>query len=170
MSTVTLIIRLIFSLGLTIGIILLIAKIYQSKSKLTRKTIGGRTPERLVVRNRVSVSKGSSIALVDVGDKSFVVGITSQQITLLCNIDSNIGLKNEDECLASPNIGLGRFSHEDRSIDFTEHARELSTSSTIADLTSQLRANPTRTSTRKISLETILTEKISRALSLRVAR
>lgn len=80
-SVFELTIRLVASLGMVVAIILVIAKVVRARGglRLGKSTDG----PRLDVLDRTSLSRGTSVAVVRVGGRGLIVGITEQSVTLL---------------------------------------------------------------------------------------
>lgn len=80
-SLFELVIRLAASLGMVVAIILVIAKVVRARGGLRLgKSNDG---PRLDVLDRTSLSRGTSVAVVRVGGRGLIVGITEQSVTLL---------------------------------------------------------------------------------------
>jgi flagellar protein FliO/FliZ len=74
-------VRLAASLGMVVAIILVAAKVSAGGAGCAS---GGRpTAPRLDVLDRTSVARNASVAVVRVGGRGLVVGITEQSVTLL---------------------------------------------------------------------------------------
>lgn len=173
MNTIGLLFRVIFSLALTVGIILLIAKLYQKKAGHPSGSRRQRPIDQLIIRNRLSIAKGSSVAVVELGTRSLIIGVTSQRITLLCDLGNDRATNIDAQPRTTiPRAGLGTELFDDRaigSIDLTSAAVNLSTNSTIADLTSKMRDTSATGRNRRNRLEELLASKLSQVLSGRPA-
>lgn len=168
MSTISLIFRVVFSLGLTIGIILLVAKVYQKKLGLPSRVRPNRQVGQLVIRNRVALSKSSSVAVIDAGDRAFVIGITSQNISLLCDLGElgdieKIDPKNDRH--NALDTTPRKLDKTPSTIDLTHRARDLSNNSTIEELASKIRNSGNNASALRERSENILGSKLIQALS-----
>ncbi|WP_426242374.1 flagellar biosynthetic protein FliO [Nocardioides sp. LHG3406-4] len=75
-----LVVRLVFSLAVVVGLLLLLAR-FSAK----RFTSGASSPIRVL--HRQSLSRNGSVALVAVGDRVLVLGTTDQQVSLLTELD-----------------------------------------------------------------------------------
>jgi flagellar protein FliO/FliZ len=85
-STVELLVRLVFSLGLIIGLVLLAARVARrSGGKLKLPGFGtlGRRPAAIEVLDRQSLTRSASLAVIQVGTRTMVVGITEHGVSLL---------------------------------------------------------------------------------------
>lgn len=80
-SAVELVVRLIASLGMVVAIILVLARAVRNRGGLRL----GRSADgpRLDVLDRTSLSRNASIAVVRVGGRALIVGITDQNVTML---------------------------------------------------------------------------------------
>jgi flagellar protein FliO/FliZ len=78
---IELVLRIGFSLLIVFGLLWGLARV-------VRRPIGGRhgTGE-LSVLNRQQLSRGSAVAVVQVADRAFVLGVTDQQVSLLAETD-----------------------------------------------------------------------------------
>jgi flagellar protein FliO/FliZ len=74
-------VRLLASLGMVVAVILVIAKVVRARGglRLGRASDG----PKLDVLDRTSLSRSASIAVVRVGGRGLVVGITDASVTLL---------------------------------------------------------------------------------------
>lgn len=80
-NAVEVLIRLAASLGMVVAIILVAAKVLRRRGGLRLgRSAGG---PRLDVLDRTSLSRSASVAVVRVGGRGLVVGITDQSVTLL---------------------------------------------------------------------------------------
>jgi flagellar protein FliO/FliZ len=75
-----LVIRLIFSLAVVVGLLLLLARV-------ANRRFQGRTGAAIRVVHRQSLSRSSGVAVVAVGDRMLLLGTTEQQITLLTELE-----------------------------------------------------------------------------------
>jgi flagellar biogenesis protein FliO len=87
-STGELLVRLVFSLGIILGLLLLAAKVARRNGRTLRLpgigAFGGKRSEPVInVIERTSLSKNASLAVVQVGDRTMVVGITDHEVSLL---------------------------------------------------------------------------------------
>jgi len=83
--------HLVVALGVVLGTIWLLARVARSRSK------GGpfslRRSSKLTVLERRTLAKGASVALVSVGDKLMLLGITNHSVRLLSELER---LEGED--------------------------------------------------------------------------
>jgi len=77
---VGLFVRLIVSLALVVGLLLLLARVAQGRYR-------GRSGAAIQVLHRQALGKGSSVAVVSVGGRVLVVGATDNQVSLLTELD-----------------------------------------------------------------------------------
>lgn len=75
-----LVLRIGFSLLVVFGLMWLLAK-------LAKRPLAGKAAGTLTVLTRTQVSRGASVAVVQVGDRALVVGVTDQQVSLLAETD-----------------------------------------------------------------------------------
>lgn len=73
-------VRMVVSLAVVVGLLLLIARFSQKRFK-------GRTGSPLQVLHRQSLSRSSGVALVSVGGRMLLLGTTDQQVQMLTEID-----------------------------------------------------------------------------------
>ena len=77
-ETLQLALRVAISLACVLGLLMLVAK-----GAARRGGVRGATPERFSVVGRASLGKTSSVALVRVGDRALVVGVSETGVRLL---------------------------------------------------------------------------------------
>jgi flagellar protein FliO/FliZ len=88
---IELVLRIGFSLLIVFGLMWGLAKV-------ARRPLGSkRGTGALSVLNRQQLSRGSSVAVVQVADKAFVLGVTDQQVSLLGETDLSTFAKHEVE-------------------------------------------------------------------------
>ena len=75
-----LVIRLVFSLAVVLGLLILVARV-------GAKRFRGATGALVHVVHRQPLSRGASIAVVTVGSRVLVLGATEQQVQLLTELD-----------------------------------------------------------------------------------
>ena len=94
--------RLILSLALVVGLMLLIARwvvrCYQSTGSV------------LDVVHRQQLSRGSSVVVVTTGGRGLVLGVTDQQVSLLAEVDP------EDLALPEPDIATVEVEDPDAAV------------------------------------------------------
>lgn len=73
-------VRMVVSLAVVVGLLLLIARFSQKRFK-------GRSGSPLQVLHRQSLSRSSGVALVSVGGRMLLLGTTDQQVQMLTEID-----------------------------------------------------------------------------------
>lgn len=79
-------IRLVGSLALVVGLMLLIARVANKRFKAP-------TGAAIQVIHRQSIGRGTGVAVVSVGTRVLVVGTTEQQVTLLAEVEPDeVGL------------------------------------------------------------------------------
>ena len=84
-STVELLVRLVFSLGLIVGLLLIAAKFAKKNGGALKLPGFGKKESAIKVIERHSLTKTASIAVVQIGDRTMVVGITEHGITRLAD-------------------------------------------------------------------------------------
>jgi flagellar protein FliO/FliZ len=77
---IELVVRIGFSLLVVLALMWVLARV-------SRKRVGGRHSDALSVLSRQSLSRGSSVAVVRVVDRAYVLGVTETQVTLLGETD-----------------------------------------------------------------------------------
>ena len=77
---VGLVVRLLVSLALVVGLLILLARVAQGRYR-------GRSGAAIQVLHRQALGKGSSVAVVSIGGRVLVVGATEQQVSLLTELD-----------------------------------------------------------------------------------
>lgn len=75
-----LVLRIGFSLLVVFGLMWLLAK-------LAKRPLAGKAAGTLAVLTRTQISRAASVAVVQVGDRALVVGVTDQQVSLLTETD-----------------------------------------------------------------------------------
>lgn len=89
-------VRLLVSLALVLGLLLLIAKV-------AGRRLRGRAGSPVQIVHRQQLSRSSSVAVVTVGTRVLVLGSTDQQVTLLTEVEPDeVGL-DPDTMLPDPN-------------------------------------------------------------------
>jgi flagellar protein FliO/FliZ len=73
-------VRMVVSLAVVLGLVILIARFSQKRFK-------GRTGSPLQVVHRQSLSRNTGVALVQVGDRMLLLGTTDQQVQMLTEVD-----------------------------------------------------------------------------------
>ena len=81
--------RLVFSLAIVVGLLLLIARV-------AGRRFQGRTGAPIQVVHRQQLTRGSGVAVVTVGDRVLVLGTTEHQVTLLTEMEPDELLTEED--------------------------------------------------------------------------
>jgi flagellar protein FliO/FliZ len=80
MDMLGLVVRLVCSLALVLGLLLLIAR-------FAGRRFQGRAGAPVQVLHRQPITRGSSVAVVTVGTRILVLGTTEQQVTLLTELE-----------------------------------------------------------------------------------
>ena len=80
MDMLGLVVRLVCSLALVLGLLLLIAR-------FAGRRFAGRAGAPVQVLHRQPISRGSSVTVVTVGTRILVLGSTEQQVTLLTELE-----------------------------------------------------------------------------------
>jgi flagellar protein FliO/FliZ len=78
---IELVLRIGFSLLIVFGLMWALARVAR------RPLSGRRGPGSLTVLHRQQLSRGSALAVVQVGDRAMVLGVTDQQVSLLGETD-----------------------------------------------------------------------------------
>jgi len=104
-ETVLLLIRLGFSLSLVFGLMWVAARVLKGRAVGLRRA----KLDHLEVLERKALGKGSSVALVRVGDEVLTVGITEHSINLLgpAQVDLDELLATEPPAVSVPVVVLG---------------------------------------------------------------
>lgn len=94
-NVLELLLRLVLSMGLLVAVILVGAKLLRGRTGLGL----GRNPSapRFDVLDRTQVARNASIALVRVGGRGLVVGITEAQVTLLAEAPELVAKYEQQE-------------------------------------------------------------------------
>jgi flagellar biosynthetic protein FliO len=122
--------RTMLVLGLVIGLLLVLARVARrfqvAGGKLVTKPTG-----QVEVVSRRSLGKHSSLYLVRVSDRTFLVGQGAQQVTLLAdlgatNVEGQGGTPDNNEDLLTPGTALEHDVHAPGAWDaFVDRLREL---------------------------------------------
>ena len=94
-SMVELTLRLAVSLALVVAVIVVAAKVMRRRGGLGFGRSG--SAPRLDVLDRTQVARNASVAVVRVGGRGFVVGITEQSVTLLAEAPELIDRYEQEE-------------------------------------------------------------------------
>ena len=74
--------------GLRIGFSLIVVfALMWGIAKVVRKPLSGRGGELLTVVARQQMSRGASVAVVQIADRALIIGVTENQVTLLAETD-----------------------------------------------------------------------------------
>jgi flagellar protein FliO/FliZ len=92
-----LIVRIGFSLLVVFGIMWVLAKV-------ARKPLAGRAGGALAVVGRQQLTRGASVAVVRVADRTLIVGVTEQHVTLLGETDESALVAAKASVPASPGL------------------------------------------------------------------
>jgi flagellar protein FliO/FliZ len=87
-STVELLVRMVLSLGLVLGLVYLAARVVRRNGAGLRLGLpGGRTRHEpaIIVLDRQALTRNASVAVVQVGGRTMVVGITEHEVSLLAD-------------------------------------------------------------------------------------
>lgn len=76
-----LVLRLVFSLAVVLGLMLLVARVAQRR-------LGGRAGAPLSVLHRQAVGRHASVAVVAVGGRTLLLGVTEQQVRMITELDA----------------------------------------------------------------------------------
>lgn len=83
-----LLLRLVVSLAVVIGLMLVAAWVVRRKGGAALLGGGGRSPFTVVARQ--SLTKSASLQVVTIGDRALVLGVTEQSVTLLAEADPEL--------------------------------------------------------------------------------
>ena len=86
--------RLLLSLGVVLGL-------FWAVARMGARRVGGRDRTLLRVRSRQALSRGSSIAVVEVGSRVLVVGVSDAGVRMLTELDP-FELDSEPAALTGP--------------------------------------------------------------------
>ena len=75
-----LVLRIGFSLLVVLGLLWVLAKV-------ARRPLAGRGAGTIAVLARQQITRGSTVAVVRVGDRALILGVTDGQVTLLGEVD-----------------------------------------------------------------------------------
>ncbi|MEV7431623.1 flagellar biosynthetic protein FliO [Nocardioides sp. NPDC092400] len=75
-----LVLRLVFSLAVVLGLVLLVARVAQRR-------LGTRSGAPLSVLHRQAVGRHASVAVVAVGGRTLLLGVTEQQVRMITELD-----------------------------------------------------------------------------------
>src|SRR6478735_8752375 len=105
MDMLGLVVRLVCSLAVVLGLLLLIAR-------FAGKRFQGRAGAPVQILHRQAISRGSSVAVVSVGTRILVLGATEQQVTLLTELEPDeIGVEvTEPVDTVTPEVARHRSS------------------------------------------------------------
>jgi flagellar protein FliO/FliZ len=92
-----LILRIGFSLLVIFGIMWVLAKV-------ARKPLAGRAGGALAVIGRQQLTRGASVAMVRVADRTLIVGVTEHQVTLLGETDESTPVVAKASGPAAPGL------------------------------------------------------------------
>jgi flagellar biogenesis protein FliO len=120
-SMVELLVRMVFSLGLVLGLLVLCAKVARNKGHSLRlpgfgSLGGGRKEPAIQVIERQSLTKNASMAVVQVGDKTMVVGITQHGVSLLAEHADGLGAGPSAEDDLNPSAFDADDDEDDREL------------------------------------------------------
>lgn len=82
-DVIELMVRLVVSMGLVVGLIVVAAKLLKNRTGLGLGLGRGAGGVRLDVLDRTQVARNATVAVVRVGGRGLVLGITEQSVTLL---------------------------------------------------------------------------------------
>ena len=109
-STLVLFVRLILSLAVVIGLMWIAANVLRKRGFAGVASRRGPQGPQLELLSRRPLGRNASIAVVRVGDQSFLLGVTDHQVTKLGDVETtNIDL-NEDDTWTESSGALGSGS------------------------------------------------------------
>ena len=102
-STVSLMLRMVFSLGVVVTLMVLCARVMRKRAmgglgKATKKL-------DITVLARRGFGKHASVAVIETAGRQLIIGVTDQRITLLGEADDDLALDLELEALTSEHHG-----------------------------------------------------------------
>jgi flagellar biogenesis protein FliO len=112
-STIELLVRLVFSLGLIVGVLFLAAKFARKNGGALKLPGFGKKDTSIKVVERHSLTKTASIAVVQIGNQTMIVGVTEHGITRLAD-GPTIDLSEVDE--TSDQTARDRMAIEDEAM------------------------------------------------------
>lgn len=123
--------RMLLVLGLIIGLLVVLARFGRKWQGSVR--FGSKSPARIDLVSRRSLGKNVSLAVVQVGRRTFLVGQAPGQMTLLAELDGDEWLSSTTEIvghdsdqLLAPGTVRGIRGDSPRAWDaFIDHLREL---------------------------------------------
>lgn len=81
-----------------VGFILIIYLAYFATKKMGRRlSIRGVGSKNIKILENISIGQNKSIAIIETAGKVLLIGITQNDITLICELDENMIDRNEDE-------------------------------------------------------------------------
>lgn len=124
--------RTILALGLVLGLLVVLARVSQRWQQRARRVAPRATSGvHLEIVSRRTVGKSSALLVVRVADRTFLVGQSAQQLTLLSELNGDApSPQNEAGAsagqVATPGMAWGSGGGSPRAWDaFIEHLREL---------------------------------------------
>lgn len=86
--------RMILVLGFIVGLLLAMAHFVRKRQQGPRSPVGGRPTGRIEILSRRSVGRHVSLVVVRAAGRTFLVGQSAQQMTLLSELDSDEWITN----------------------------------------------------------------------------
>jgi flagellar protein FliO/FliZ len=120
-STVSMTIRLVFSMGVVIGLMLIAARIMRKRG-MVRRASSKLTDINIVGRR--GLGKHASIAVVEINGRQLIVGVTDQQISLLSEHEDEFALERELEHISGLHQGTVQSQRALPSGDASDSARK----------------------------------------------
>ena len=109
------IVRLAASLAMVVAIILVAAKVLRGRGGL--RLGKAQSGPRLDVLDRTSLNRNASVAVVRVGGRGLVVGITDQSVTLLSEAPELIDRYESQHAQESPHLHESLLAHESQHVE-----------------------------------------------------
>jgi flagellar biogenesis protein FliO len=112
MSVAEALLRMVLAMGVVLGLMWGSARLLQRRSGIggtprhRRRT--SRSAPELEVVCRQQLSRSAAVAVVRSGERTWLVGITDQQVTLLSETDDEIDLRDPPETTSDSTPVLGR--------------------------------------------------------------
>jgi flagellar protein FliO/FliZ len=102
-STVSLMLRMVFSLGVVVTLMVLCARVMRKRGMAGMRK-AAKTMDITVLARR-GLGKHASVAVIETGGRQLIIGVTDQRVTLLGEADEDLALDLELEELTSEHHG-----------------------------------------------------------------
>ena len=109
-SALALVVRVVVSLGVVLALMAGAAAVLRRNGVPGRRaSLGRRSTAKVEVLARHGLGRSSSVAVVRVGERAFVLGVTEQQVTLLTEADPAQLIEAQDPDAAGTPLSGGGF-------------------------------------------------------------